>query len=550
MHAPAPVGGGSTDEHRLGRPDHRGGDGGGRRRHAGRASPAHPKGGYFTDSDRAAGIFGVLATGFSVLLGFLIFLAFESYDASRAGAETEALTVAQQIQTAQFLPADVGGELTGELVCYARSVIHGEWDRMENGIARRGHQPVGRGDVRDAATASSSTSPQQEAAYGKWLDQTSDREAARQDRIHGAAGLMPVPLWIGLFFISAIVLAFLFGFADSGERVWVQAMFMGSVVAVITTMLLLLHFLDDPYHGGLGGLQPTAMERTEQLIDQQLAVIGGDVDDPLRRQRCRGVTDDRDRWCASAAPQRDWIEIVATVLLALAAVATAWSSYQVDAVERGDDQGRRPGQRVAHRRGARPGPGPGPDPGRHRDVHPMGQRLRPRRSRARRLLQRPLPRPSSARPSTPGWPPTRSPTRTRRRPRSPWTSTRSLHKSRPTSYDAEAEASPPSVRVDIQRAANYVLGVVLFAVALFFAGMSTKLTGVGARTALARRRLRSVHRDGGVDRHLPCEHRGVDDCVATSTGSDHAESATDIDRHRPRRRDATPSLRYTAARAT
>ena len=29
---------------------------------------------------------------------------------------------------------------------------------------------------------------------------------------------------------------------------------------------------------------------------------------------------------------------------------------------------------------------------------------------------------------------------------------------------------------DIQRASNYVLGVVLFAVSLFFAGMSTKLT--------------------------------------------------------------------------
>ena len=88
-----------------------------------------PEGSYFADSDRAAGIFGVLATGFSVLLGFLIFLGFESYDASRTGAETEALTVAQQIQTAQLLPAEVGAELTGELVCYARSVIHGEWDR-------------------------------------------------------------------------------------------------------------------------------------------------------------------------------------------------------------------------------------------------------------------------------------------------------------------------------------------------------------------------------------------------------------------------------------
>ena len=36
-------------------------------------------------------IFGVLATGFSVLLGFIIFLAFQSYDESRSGAETEAV---------------------------------------------------------------------------------------------------------------------------------------------------------------------------------------------------------------------------------------------------------------------------------------------------------------------------------------------------------------------------------------------------------------------------------------------------------------------------
>ena len=102
-----------------------------------------PEGSYFSDSDRAAGIFGVLATGFSVLLGFLIFLGFESYDASRSGAETEALTVAQQIQTAQMLPPEVGADLTGELVCYARSVINGEWDRIEDGSLGEDINPWG-----------------------------------------------------------------------------------------------------------------------------------------------------------------------------------------------------------------------------------------------------------------------------------------------------------------------------------------------------------------------------------------------------------------------
>jgi hypothetical protein len=42
--------------------------------------------------------------------------------------------------------------------------------------------------------------------------------------------------------------------------------------------------------------------------------------------------------------------------------------------------------------------------------------------------------------------------------------------------DAEAESLSAQVRQDIQRASNYVLAVVLFAVSLFFAGMSTKLT--------------------------------------------------------------------------
>ena len=39
-----------------------------------------PAGSYFEDGDRAAGAFGVLATGFALLSGFVVFLAFESYD--------------------------------------------------------------------------------------------------------------------------------------------------------------------------------------------------------------------------------------------------------------------------------------------------------------------------------------------------------------------------------------------------------------------------------------------------------------------------------------
>ena len=50
--------------------------------------------------------------------------------------------------------------------------------------------------------------------------------------------------------------------------------------------------------------------------------------------------------------------------------------------------------------------------------------------------------------------------------------------------DAEAELFAAQARRNIQRASNYVLGVVLFASALFFAGMSTKLTSPKLRVAM------------------------------------------------------------------
>ena len=50
--------------------------------------------------------------------------------------------------------------------------------------------------------------------------------------------------------------------------------------------------------------------------------------------------------------------------------------------------------------------------------------------------------------------------------------------------DAEAELSAAQARRNIQRASNYVLGVVLFASSLFFAGMSTKLTSPKLRIVM------------------------------------------------------------------
>jgi len=50
--------------------------------------------------------------------------------------------------------------------------------------------------------------------------------------------------------------------------------------------------------------------------------------------------------------------------------------------------------------------------------------------------------------------------------------------------EAAATEASHEVRIDIQRADNYVLAVVLFAVSLFFAGISTKLHSRGSQVAI------------------------------------------------------------------
>jgi hypothetical protein len=181
-----------------------------------------PEGSFFNDGDRASGVFGVLATGFSLLLGLIVFLAFTSYDDSKTGAEAEALAVVQQFETAQFLPTAARERLGGELICYGRSVVGQEWPRMEAGSETGAINPWGLAMFRTMQAVQPSTASEQ-SAYDKWFDLTSAREEARRDRVHASEGVIPTPLWRVLFFIAAIILVYMLFFADRGERAVVQA---------------------------------------------------------------------------------------------------------------------------------------------------------------------------------------------------------------------------------------------------------------------------------------------------------------------------------------
>jgi hypothetical protein len=164
-------------------------------------------------------------------------------------------------------------------VCYARSVAGIEWTALDAGTLGDAINPWGAELFRTISTVNPESAAEQ-SAYDRWMEQTSNREQARVDRIHGAEGIIPAPLWVVLCVICVLIFAYMLFFADPAEGAVTQGMLMGSVTAVITLLMLLLVFFDHPHGDGVGKLKPAAMDRTLGLIDAQLDAIGLDVTPP------------------------------------------------------------------------------------------------------------------------------------------------------------------------------------------------------------------------------------------------------------------------------
>ena len=220
-----------------------------------------PEGSYFQDGDRAAGVFGVLATGFAVLLGFVVFLAFESYDTSRSGAETEAELVVQQFETAQFFPPRARDAVGRARLLRPRrrpQRVAGDAATALGDIVN----PWGVAMFRTLQTVEPQSASEQ-AAYSKWFDQRSDRESARVRPHARRGGRDPAAaLDRAVPQRRRPLRASCCSSPTARSRVRAGGDDRRASAIVITSTLLLLWFLDNPYHAGVGGLKPVAMVRT------------------------------------------------------------------------------------------------------------------------------------------------------------------------------------------------------------------------------------------------------------------------------------------------
>jgi hypothetical protein len=170
----------------------------------------------------------------------------------------------------------------------------------------------------------------------------------------------------------------------------------------------------------------------------------------------------------------DPLEIVATVLLALAVVATAWSSYQASRWngEQAKTFSRSTATRIESTRESGLA-----DAQTQIDVATFTQWVNAYAQKQTELADFYFRRfRSEFKPAVEAWIATR-PLRNANAPLTPFAMPqyRLAAREEADRLEADAEVLSAKARTNVQRATNYVLAVVLFALSLFFAGTSTKL---------------------------------------------------------------------------
>jgi hypothetical protein len=246
---------------------------------------------FFIEIERGAGIFAFLGTAFAVILAFVVLAAFESFNNAKNGAEEEATSLVQLSRTAGFFPAAERDAIGGVVICYGRAVIDDEWPAMREGERSEVVQ-TWVGGIEEGLKGLQPSTPAQEAAFLKLLDQQDQRTDARRERISEANRSLPAPVWFFLCMGALITVGFALFFADRRESFVVQGSLIAAIAALVVSGLLLVWFLDHPYEDSSGSIKPDEMERQLLIVEREQEGVVPPCDehgDPLAGSDPHGV---------------------------------------------------------------------------------------------------------------------------------------------------------------------------------------------------------------------------------------------------------------------
>jgi hypothetical protein len=180
------------------------------------------------DSGRGRPMIQVTGTAFAVLLAFVILAAFQTYNGVRTSAASEGQAALGMARTAGLFPPTQRDRLHSD-PCSGSSTY----------------------------TRHASRSPSRSCSTWR-----ATRTAGRQQRLNDASPTVPTPLWLALIFGGFMTVVLQIGMLDPRERLRIHGAMVAAVAGVVAAGLVVVYYLDHPYHRHVGSIAPGAIHRT------------------------------------------------------------------------------------------------------------------------------------------------------------------------------------------------------------------------------------------------------------------------------------------------
>ena len=224
----------------------------------------------------AGDIFGVIGTGFAVILAFVVFGTFESYTRARDNTGVESVATRQMYSLAQFFQPANRDQLQGDLICYGRSVVHIEWPLMASGQS----SPVVDGWVdrldRDMVGTPIATNQEIEI-FNTWYAREPERQEGRRGRLAEATPYVPPFVWATLVLLFILVIGYQILFARPTRPLIPQVIGVGAVGATMLAGIIIVYALDAPFADRGAQLFPVRMQATVATMESSYQAPTGTI---------------------------------------------------------------------------------------------------------------------------------------------------------------------------------------------------------------------------------------------------------------------------------
>ncbi len=199
-------------------------------------------------NDVAGFLFSAVGVIYAVVLGFVVIVVWEKYDATLSNVETEIAAVSDLYRTTAGLPPPLRVTLREKLVQYAGAVPKTEWPQMRHKIDVQRDLPLledlGRRIDQFKPANLGEANVQQQA-----MTQLERLFDARRSRVYDSGPSVPLVLWFALVAgaLAVLAFAFLFGVENRGAQLVMTAILAG----LIAILFIVIAEFDRPFGGSV-----------------------------------------------------------------------------------------------------------------------------------------------------------------------------------------------------------------------------------------------------------------------------------------------------------